>query len=201
MTAKNLFESVSRETLDRLRAYEALVAKWTPVINLVSKNTVGDIWQRHIMDSLQLSGLVQHDAQKIADFGSGAGFPGAILAIALPDRNITLVESDKRKATFLRTAMRELDLKANVLDERVEAIDPLGADLITARALAPLSDLLNMSSIHSATGTKCLFLKGRTFAAEISEAKTKWKFDVVAHPSLTDNESRILEIRDFQRGC
>ena len=132
---------VSRETLARLRAYVALVEKWQARVNLISPATLPDIWHRHIRDSAQLVPLLPGTAPSIMDIGSGAGFPGLVLAI-MTDSPVTLVESDQKKSIFLQTVIRECGVRATVLAQRVEALDPQDVDVITARALAPVDRLL-----------------------------------------------------------
>lgn len=195
--------NVSRETLSALQAFDALVQRWNPAINLVSKATVDSLWQRHILDSAQIFSLCPAGAQSWIDLGSGGGFPGIVVAVLakemMPDLRVTLVESDVRKATFLRQAAQSLGLPVSVLSQRIEAIDPLNADVLSARALAPLSGLLRFAEQHlSPTGT-AVFPKGARFAAEIAEARKAWTFDVDIQPSLFEAEAAILVIRNIHR--
>jgi 16S rRNA (guanine527-N7)-methyltransferase len=194
---------VSRETIDALQAFGALVRHWNPAINLVSKTTVESLWQRHILDSVQVFALCPADARSWVDLGSGGGFPGIVVAVLakdlIPDLHVTLVESDLRKATFLRQAAQSLSLTVTVLSKRIEAIDPLNADVLSARALAPLSNLLQFAEQHlSPTGT-AIFPKGARFAAEIAEARRSWLFDIDTQPSLSEAEAAILVIRNIHR--
>ncbi|MCA8930663.1 MAG: 16S rRNA (guanine(527)-N(7))-methyltransferase RsmG, partial [Alphaproteobacteria bacterium] len=156
--------SVSRETLARLAAFAALLEKWNPAINLISAGTVAQIWTRHFLDSAQVFDLADAKSGLWADLGSGGGFPGLVAAIlALEERpglSFTLVESDRRKAAFLSTAARELGLPVRVMAERIEALPPLGADILTARALAPLPVLLGYAERHLQPGGRALFPKG-----------------------------------------
>lgn len=195
---------VSRETLVRLQAYEELIRKWTRQINLVSPATLPDLWQRHIVDSAQLFALHPKDGLRWVDIGSGAGLPGIVLAILArehaQDAHVTLVESDQRKAVFLHTAIRELGLNATVLAERIEAVSPLGADLLTARALSPLSQLLTHAERHLAPQGVALFPKGRTASDEIRAALANWRFRLEEYPSMTDADSRILRLTGLTRG-
>ena len=133
--------NVSRETIARLAEYLAILVKWQAKINLISSKTLPDAWRRHILDSAQLTSFLPTTASHILDIGSGAGFPGLVLSIVTPHR-VTLVESDQRKAIFLRTVIRELNLTADVINERIETVAPVGASIVTARALAPLQRLL-----------------------------------------------------------
>lgn len=194
---------VSRETFDLLKAFEALVGKWSPKINLVSKADLTDIWGRHIVDSLQIVPLVPDSPRKWVDLGSGGGFPGIVLAIVAkdfwPDLNMVLIESDQRKATFLRTAVRELGLHASVLTDRIEETTPQVADVLSARALASLDDLLAHADRHLAPGGLAIFPKGRRAEEEIAQARENWTFDLQETPSITDAEARILTIRNIRR--
>ncbi|RYG91328.1 16S rRNA (guanine(527)-N(7))-methyltransferase RsmG [Loktanella sp. IMCC34160] len=194
---------VSRETYDRLKAFEGLVAKWSPRINLVSKSDLSDIWGRHILDSLQLVPLVPGAPQSWVDLGSGGGFPGIVIAIVArdhwPDLTTTLIESDQRKATFLRTAIRELDLAATVRTERIEEAPPQAADVLTARALAALDGLFAYAEQHLAPDGVAIFPKGRRADEEIAQARENWTFDLQETQSITDPEARILTVRNIKR--
>lgn len=189
---------VSRETEERLAAFAALVARWTPRINLVSPATIPELATRHIADSAQLFPLAGPNWRHWADLGSGGGFPGIVIAILArdtrPDARITLVESDRRKSAFLQTAARELGLPVTVHAARAETLPPLGADILSARALAPLSQLLPLALRHLAPGGRALFPKGRRAAEEVDEARRTWSFQLRTHPSQTDPQARILDI-------
>ncbi len=195
--------NVSRETELALVELEALVKKWTPSINLVGSSTLADLRNRHIVDSAQLFELAPPDSTSWADLGSGAGFPGLVVAILakerLPGLVVTLVESDARKATFLREAARILGLTVKVENHRIEALAPLGADVISARALAPLTDLLQFAFHHMKPTGVAIFPKGARFKAETALAKESWKFQVDSLPSLSDSKAAILMIRNIQR--
>lgn len=195
--------NVSRETFEKLQALEALVRKWTPAINLVSKNTLADLWDRHIVDSAQVFAVCPPSAKSWVDFGSGGGFPGIVVAIlaqeALPDLRVTLVESDLRKATFLRQAAQALRLDLTVLTDRAEALLPLQADVVSARALAQLSDLLALAKQHMQPQGIAVFPKGARAADEIAQARTHWAFDVDSRPSLSEADASILVIRNIHR--
>ncbi|HQT75044.1 MAG TPA: 16S rRNA (guanine(527)-N(7))-methyltransferase RsmG [Acidiphilium sp.] len=192
---------VSRETLVRLETYSALIQRWTARINLVSRKDAGaaDIWNRHILDSLQLLPLIPQGAFRAADLGSGGGLPGLVLAIARPDIRFTLIESDRRKAAFLQTAIAELKLAATVLPMRIEQVrlDPVG--LVTARALAPLPELLGYAAPLLAPGGKCVFLKGRSAMAELTAACENWHMNAEHVPSLTDPGAMIFRISELRR--
>jgi 16S rRNA (guanine527-N7)-methyltransferase len=195
--------NVSRETLTALHSLDALVQRWNPAINLVSKATLPQVWSRHIVDSAQVFELCPPTAMSWADLGSGGGFPGLVVAILaqelLPGLRVSLVESDLRKATFLRQAGQALNLNVSVLSERIEALTPLRADVLSARALAPLPDLLVHAYRHLAPGGTAIFLKGARFEEEITEARKSWAFDVDSRPSLSEAEAAILVIRNIHR--
>lgn len=194
--------NVSRETLDRLTAYLALIEKWNPAINLIAKGSLPGAWERHILDSAQLMLLCPADARKWVDFGSGGGLPGIVIAIIAeelrPDVSMTLVESDKRKATFLTQAARQLNLTIAVLATRSETLKPTDADVISARAFAPLTDLCSLAHRHlSPTGT-AIFPKGAQAEAELAAARKLWQFNAQAVPSLTDPAGRILTMKNIR---
>ncbi|MDG1118728.1 MAG: 16S rRNA (guanine(527)-N(7))-methyltransferase RsmG [Flavimaricola sp.] len=187
---------VSRETTNRLTVFEGLVRKWTPKINLVGPATVPDLWSRHILDSAQLFPLAPAGWHSWADLGSGGGFPGIVIAImaADTDKSITLIESDQRKSAFLRTCVRELGLAVSVLSSRIEAVPPLSADVVSARALAPLPALIGLVQRHLASEGTALLQKGRTAADEVELARADWTFDLLSHDSQTESGARILAL-------
>lgn len=195
--------SVSRETLERLRAYEALIRKWNPRINLVSPATLDLLWIRHFADSGQLLHLAPDNAVHWADLGAGGGFPGLVIAILAaetkPRLRVTLVESDQRKAAFLSTAARILDLGVEVRAERIESLPALGADVLSARALAPLDMLLHHAERHLAPGGVALFPKGANVEAELARALEHWRFSHQKEPSKTDAAGVILIIGGISR--
>lgn len=194
---------VSRETMDRLEAYTALLKKWNRTINLVGRNTVPVLWERHILDSAQIMAFCPEEARVWADLGSGAGLPGAIVAVLAaqfcPRLSVTCVESDQRKAAFLRTVIRELGLKARVVSGRIEETAPLEADIVSARALAPLPDLLAYATRHLKPAGKAIFLKGSGYLSEIEEARGEWAFDIKTVPSKTDKSGAILILGGIRR--
>ncbi|MCB1498010.1 MAG: 16S rRNA (guanine(527)-N(7))-methyltransferase RsmG [Bauldia sp.] len=191
---------VSRETLARLEALVALVRKWQPAENLVAPATLPEIWRRHVADSAQLVALFP-DARRWLDLGSGGGFPGLVLGCLLagqPGAAIHLVESNGRKCAFLRTATRQIGLPVTVHQGRIETMlagwsEPV--DRVTARALAPLAKLLDLSEPVLATGVPAAFYKGADFVREIDEAALSWGFDLVKHQSRINMDGVILEIR------
>ena len=195
--------NVSRETSELLEAYVALIRKWTRKINLVAPSTLETIWDRHIADSAQVYDLAPPEAVTWADFGTGAGLPGLVAAILAkrdrPDLIVTLVESDKRKAIFCRTVVRELGLNAEVVAERIENLPPLMADVVSARALAPLDRLLDLTAPHLAPGGIALFPKGADHQSEVDAARATWHFHLDTPASRTDSRAVILKIKDISR--
>ena len=188
---------VSRETEDRLAAYQDLIARWNRRINLIAPATVATLRQRHIDDSWQIASHVSPKSGLWADLGSGGGLPGIVMAIAFADNDVdfVLVESDQRKAAFLRTCIREIGLKnATVHNSRIESTDPLNAAYISARALAPLPKLMPYLQQHLASDGTAFLMKGQNWSAEIAEARKSWRFDAIIHPSTTQDGAAILEI-------
>lgn len=194
--------NVSRETVDMLKSYEQLVRKWNPTINLASKQSMAELWSRHIVDSAQIFPHIPEASKLCLDVGSGGGFPGIVLATMstaqLQDRQFILVESDQRKATFLRQVIRSLKLKAEVRSERIESIDKIGADFFTARALAPLSKLLVFAQQHLDPHGVCIFPKGENHLEEIKDAQKLFRFEYQLIQSLTDPKSAILKIHGIE---
>ena len=185
---------VSRETM--LRTYFDLLQLWSSKINLISSTGTSDPWARHIDDSLQLVPLVKAQESRILDLGSGGGLPVIPLAISLPDRHVMAVESDQRKAEFLRTVRRQLALEnLEIIAERSETLAPAGADLITARGFAPLPRLLHHALRHLKPDGRALLLKGKSLKDELKEATKEWRFSHDIHPSVTDPDAGILEIQ------
>ncbi len=195
--------NVSRETIEQLDVYEGLLKKWNPKINLVSRSTLDDVWHRHMADSAQLYQHIDENCTNWLDFGSGAGFPGLVSAVLAkekqPDLRFELVESDKRKAAFLMTVSTALGLNAKVMSERIEAVPPQSADVISARAVAPLEQLLAWAAPHAHKSTILLFPKGNSYESELTAARKHWHIDVEVIQSVTDSSSVILKIEDFER--
>lgn len=197
-----LLDNVSRETLDRLRMYENLLHKWNPKINLVSRTTLEHSWKRHILDSAQIFNFFDYTTGKWVDIGSGGGFPGMVVAILsaeqAQDLSIELVEVDARKAVFLKTVKRELGLQNVIVhQDRVENITAMNADILSARALAPLTNLFEFARIHLSETGFCLFPKGQNWKKECEIAQERWNFSHIAHKSETDANAVVLEIRDL----
>lgn len=192
--------SVSRETFDTLKSLETLLSKWNPAINLVARSTIPSAWTRHIIDSAQIFPTMAFDTW--VDLGSGGGFPGLVIAALsrefYPSAKITLVEIDQRKATFLREAARSLGLTADVLCERIEGLAPLSADVLSARALAPLDVLCGYADRHLNTRGVALFPKGAGWRAEVDFARRNWMFELEAISSKTDSEAVILQLKGIR---
>ena len=193
---------VSRETSARLEVLASELARWQAIKNLVGPATVRQVWTRHVADSLQLLDLAE-GARTWLDLGSGAGFPGLVIAIAGQDHGLAvhLVESNARKCAFLRHVVRLTGAPATVHPDRIETSVPSfvrKADIVSARALAALPELLAWTEPLLTTGTVGLFPKGRDAAAELTEAEKLWRFDVKILPSRTDSEARILRIAHLE---
>ncbi|MFO1060237.1 MAG: 16S rRNA (guanine(527)-N(7))-methyltransferase RsmG [Dongiaceae bacterium] len=197
---------VSRETLARLEAYAALLRRWQPRINLVANDSVADLWRRHMLDSAQLLPLVPpaDPARAFAalDLGSGAGFPGLVLAI-LGVPGLRLVEADARKCAFLREAARAaglaLERDVSIVNRRLEQVPPFAADLVTARAVADLPELLEATERFRSAGTICLFHKGLRATEELTRAGKSWRMTVEQFPSRSDPTGTILRLTGVQR--
>lgn len=189
---------VSADTLARLETLVALLFKWQARINLVGRGTVADVWRRHVLDSAQLAPLVPAAARTVVDLGSGAGFPGLVLAI-LGVGGVHLVESDARKCAFLREAARLTGATVTLHGARAEALAPLAADVVTARALAPLPVLLDLAEKFIQPHTICVFPKGRNAEQELTESQKTWMMTVSRIESLTDPQGTILKLEDISR--
>lgn len=196
-------EDVSRETLDRLEIYAALLKKWNPAINLVAKSTLADLWSRHFVDSAQIYDLAPEPFKHWVDLGAGGGFPGMVCAIIAkekaPEARFTLVESDQRKSAFLRTVARETGAHVEVVASRIEGIAPLQADVLSARALASLDMLLEFADRHMKPSGRAIFPKGESYQQEIAEAQGRWHFSAETIPSITDGKAVVLAIGGIER--
>jgi len=194
---------VSRETYTDLETFQNMVLEWNNKFNLISKSSAEDIWNRHILDSLQLLKFINDKAEKLYDFGSGAGFPGMVLAIAIkdifPNLKVSLMESIRKKTIFLNEVKTRLNLDVDIYNERVENLKLPKADIITSRAMASLEKLLNYAYPFCKKETELLFLKGKTWEDEIKTALIKWKFDYEAFESITDKDGKILFIKNIRR--
>lgn len=195
---------VSRETFQRLVAFQQLFLKWNRSINLAAPSTLDDVWGRHILDSAQLARIAP-EAKRWADLGSGGGFPGLVLAFLLVERDgasIDLVESNRKKASFLQAVIGQFGLPARVVARRIDDSYALVStpEIVTARALAALPALLDLSAPWLTKGSRALFHKGRDYRAEVEESTHRWAFDLVEHPSMTDAHGVILEVTDLRAG-
>ncbi|MEO0465401.1 MAG: 16S rRNA (guanine(527)-N(7))-methyltransferase RsmG [Pseudomonadota bacterium] len=191
---------VSRETLQRLDVIEALLREWVEIHNLVGPRELGVLWPRHMADSLQLCGFLG-PAKRIVDLGSGAGFPGLIIAAALPGvEDVTLIESVGKKCQFLQAAVEAADLPATVLQSRIETVDQGAhpADAVTARALAPLPKLLNLASPWLENGAIGVFPKGQKWQEELTAAREQWTFAAEVEASRTSPAARILKLSEVR---
>jgi 16S rRNA (guanine527-N7)-methyltransferase len=189
---------VSRETHARLARYVDLLREWNARVNLVSRLSLDDAWRRHVLDSAQLFPLIPGKARNVVDLGSGAGFPGLVLAI-LGAPEVHLVESDVRKCAFLREAARVTETAVAIHACRIEAMAPLPADVITARALAPLADLLDLAAPFLQPHTMCVFLKGKSAAEELRQARGRWQMKDSIVPSRTDPDASVIIIQQVVR--
>ncbi len=197
---KGLGVNVSRETMARLEAYAALLVKWQAKINLVGPATLPDLWRRHFLDSAQLLRLLPKESGRLVDLGSGAGFPGLVLAM-LTDWQVHLIDSDQRKCAFLRQVALETGIldRVTIHAQRFEAVKPFPAGIVTARACAPLSDLLSYAAPFIGDSGRCLFLKGKGVEEELTAAEPHWKMAVERRPSLSDPAASILILDQLQR--
>lgn len=194
--------SASREALEKLNRYAALLVEWNQKFNLVAPSTLPNIWSRHFLDSAQLLPFIKLHSPNLssADLGSGAGFPGLILNI-LGVSKVHLIESTGKKADFLQTVIDELRLDAIVHRCRIEDLEEFRVDIITARALAPMKELLPLVAPLIHKSSLCLFLKGKTVDLELTEAKKYWMFDCEKTQSLSDASGSILAIRNLKNNA
>ncbi|MAN97491.1 16S rRNA (guanine(527)-N(7))-methyltransferase RsmG [uncultured Roseovarius sp.] len=194
---------VSRETQERLEIYGDLLTKWNPRINLVSKKSLEEMWTRHFADSAQIYAMAPHPVDHWVDMGSGGGFPGLVVAILGQDhespRRVTLIESDARKAAFLRVVIREAGLNATVLNERIEKTERQHANVLSARALTDLNGLLAFAERHLAPDGVALFPKGVSWENELTAAERTWCFNHRLVKSATEDGPVIFAITGVSR--
>lgn len=185
--------------MTRLEAYAAILRKWQRAVNLVGAATLPHLWRRHFLDSAQLFPLVPKGATVLLDLGSGAGFPGLVLAMmGVPE--VHLVESDARKCEFLREAARAAGVAGVVVHRaRVADVPPFPVDVVTARALAPLDDLIGYAAPFLALGGVCLFPKGKGAERELTMARKRWTFALACFPSVTDPAAKVLRLEGIRR--
>ena len=189
---------VSRETLERLTVYLELLRRWQPAINLVGPGTLADPWRRHFLDSAQLAAHVPTEAGNLVDLGSGAGFPGMVLAL-LGVGGVHLIEGDRRKAQFLHQVARATGAPATIRAERIEQTQAWPADVVSARALAPLPRLLELAGPFIVADSVCLFLKGKSVARELTDARVSWHMVAETLPSLSEPAGTVLKLRGVRR--
>ena len=197
---RQLGVDVSRETRDQLEALVNTLVRWQKAINLIGGTTIEGIWVRHVLDSAQLAILIPERAKTLTDLGSGGGFPGLVVAAMRPDLDITLIESDARKAAFLGEAGRRMGLAKppKVVVGRIESVAPAKSEVVTARALAPLGQLLEWALPHRAENAICLFHKGKDWQAELTEAMKTWDIPGKPFTSVTDLDAVILRIGPYR---
>ena len=192
--------SPNPEVLARLDVYAQLLIRWQRRINLIGNSTIGELWGRHFLDSAQLLRHLPKSANNLTDIGSGGGFPGLILAVLVAGSGgptVTLIESDSRKAAFLREVNRICEANAEILNARVENADLIPADVVTARACAPLRKLLPLVKRCVRPDGVGLLMKGARWRDELTGLGKGWKMQVVVLPSLTDTSSVILKMEGF----
>lgn len=187
---------VSRETFQRLEEFHRLLLKWNASINLISKTTEGDIWERHIADSLQIK---QYVSGRVLDIGAGAGFPGAILALdGISDMH--LVEKNSKKCSFLRKLKTDIGGDFEIINQRIEDVTLENIDVITCRGFAPIKKILQLTSKLVKEDTKFVLLKGESYEKEIEEAKESgWGFEYNAIPSVTSGNGVVLILSDVAK--
>ena len=191
--------NVSRETLNGFCEYETLLSKWNEKINLVSKNTLVDIWERHFLDSGQIIKLVEASGKRWVDVGSGAGFPGLVVALLLRDReidcNLVLVEKNPKKGFFLNEVIRKLNLSVEVVNDNIYPLAPLNADILTTRAFSELKNLIEIAFRHRKKDGICLFLKGENYRIELDKTLNYWFFDYDIVDSLSSSSGKIIRVK------
>lgn len=191
--------NLPQSALDKLQAYAELLMKWQKSINLVGPDTIPSLWRRHFLDSAQLFPIVPQSVHRLVDMGSGAGFPGLVLAV-LGVSDVHLIESDARKCAFLREVARVTGTSVTIHNNRIEKVASLGADMVTARALAPLDKLLTWAAPHLLPEGHCLFLKGRGAEDELTAAAKDWNIAAQRIPSLSDASGLVLHLKEVRRG-
>jgi 16S rRNA (guanine527-N7)-methyltransferase len=191
---------VSRETGPRIARYIAALDDWRTRLNLIGPGEGRHLWKRHVFDSLQLAPLIRPAETEIADLGSGAGFPGIILACAFPEREVALVEKSPKKCEFLRAAASAAGLTVRVYNQRTEDPVPKRYDLVVSRALSPLPRLLGQAYPWLIANGRSLFIKGQGVFSEVTEARDSWSFDLESHVSQTNPDGQILAISELRPG-
>ena len=203
---KNFCEkyNVSRETFLKLKCCQSMLEEWQQKFNLVSNATINDAWERHFLDSVQLFKYIPENASLMYDFGSGAGFPGIVIAVManekMPNLKVNLVESTTKKTVYLNAVKDNLKLNVNIINDRIEKISAQKADVITSRAMTSLVDLLKYSYKFTDKNTVCIFPKGKKYKEELAEAHKYWKFKCSIYPSELSDEGKILIITNLNKG-
>ncbi len=195
--------NVSRETFGRLKLFQSNLVRWNKAINLISFESEYEIWHRHIIDCAACFEVCTKGGDRWVDLGSGAGMPGVVLSLLAQDEfpqiNITCVESDSRKAEFIRASAQLTNADLTVRKERIEKLAPQGADVVTARALSDLDGLLAYAFRHLSRDGLGVFMKGETWEEEVERAESNWQFELTVHPSWTNKKAAILEVRNIIR--
>ncbi len=195
--------NVSRETFDKLKHYQSMLIEWQSKFNLVSSSTLDDAWNRHFLDSVQLFQYIPNQAKVLYDFGSGAGFPGMVLAIManekMPDLQVSLIESTTKKTLYLNAVKSETNTNVTILNDRIENLQLPKADVITSRAMASLTELLGYAYKFCKKESVCIFPKGKKYAEELSEAHKRWKFKCQIVASTQSDEGKILIITNLSK--
>jgi len=198
----NILKNVSRETVENLKVYQQMLGEWQEKFNLVSRNSLPDAWIRHFLDSAQLAEYINPAAETVYDFGSGAGFPALVLSIMFkeinPKTRFVLIDSVAKKTLFLNEVAARFKVNAEVLNTRIEKLDLPAADYITARAVTCLDNLFEYSLLYLKKDTVCLFLKGKSYESELSDAQKAWNFVYKVHPNKV-SDGVILEIKNLRR--
>ena len=191
--------NVSLQTLKGFYEYKTLLFKWNEKINLVSKNTLFEIWERHFLDSGQIIKHLEASGKRWVDVGSGAGFPGLVVALLLRDRkidcNLVLVEKNPKKCFFLNEVMRKLNLRVDVVNDNIDNLEPLNADILTARAFSELNNLMEIAFRHRKKEGICLFLKGENYKIELDKTLNNWFFDYDIVGSLSSSSGKIIIVK------
>lgn len=195
---------VSRETIEKLEAFVALLREWNAKMNLVSKNSLEDVWVRHVLDSLQLIKYIPENVQTLLDIGSGAGFPALVLAIAMQEKMPTakcqLVESITKKTVYLNDVKNRIGLNnVQIINSRVENLKVKNVDIVTARAVAALDVLCEYVYAMATKNTRMLFLKGCSYEQEVVAAKQKWHFDLKVYKNQYSEDGVLLEINNLRK--
>jgi 16S rRNA (guanine527-N7)-methyltransferase len=197
MSKDQLAKIVSRETMIKLELYIHLLESWNRSVNLVSSKSAEEIWQRHIYDSAQLVSYLS-SSKTIIDLGTGAGFPGLVLAM-IGSWDVTLIESDTKKCSFLREVARQTNTQVTIVNQRIETLVPWQVDVVTVRALAPLEKLLGYASPFLQERGVGIFLKGKMLEEEIEQARLAWSFDAEVIKSKTSCEGRVIKVKDIKQ--